>query len=492
MKDVRVRFAPSPTGYLHIGSLRTALYDYLFAKKNKGSYILRLEDTDQGRFVEDAARNLVDWLRWAGVEHDEGLFFDENGKAYEKGEYGPYIQSKRLDIYKEHIDKLLKSGDAYYCFCDKERLNKVREIQKQNGETPKYDGHCRELSKEEIEKNLKEGKPYVIRLKLPLDTDIVFKDAIRGEITVNTRDLDDQVLMKSDGFPTYHFAAIVDDHLMKISHVFRGEEWLPSAPKNIYTFKVLGWEAPEYVHLPTVLNKDRKKLSKRQGDVSVEDFAKQGYLKEGLVNYLALVGWSPDSNQEIFNMEELIEAFSLNRLSNTGGIFDREKLNWVNGQHIKKMDVNELTNLAKPYLLEGGLLKEDNYDDNYAKLLVQTVQEKIAVLSEIQGQVEFLLNDDLTFENEETKQIFEGETIPLLMETFKKHVLEQEVLSHEFCKGIFKVIQKETGIKGKNLYMPLRAMVTGQLHGPDLGAIFELLGKEKIIKRIDYCQKMFL
>lgn len=491
MSQVRVRFAPSPTGYLHIGSLRTALYDYLFAKQQKGTYILRLEDTDQGRFVEDAAKNLVDWLLWAGVEHDEGIFFDENDKMYEKGNYGPYVQSQRLEIYQKYIQQLLEQGDAYYCFCDKERLETVREMQKANNETPKYDGHCRTLSQEEIKEKLEAKIPYVIRLKLPENTDITFQDAIRGTITVNTKDLDDQVLMKSDGFPTYHFAAIVDDHLMEITHVFRGEEWLPSAPKNVYTFRVFGWKEPEYVHLPTVLNSQRKKLSKRQGDVSVEDFAKQGYLKEGLVNYLALVGWSPEKNQEIFNMEELISEFSLDRLSNTGGIFDREKLNWVNGQHIRQMDLEQLTEVAKPFLLEGGILKETEFDWTYAKLIMQTVSEKISTLGDIKQQVEFLLNDEITPENDEVLEMFKEEGVPLLMEAFAEELAQVEVVDEEFAKGIFKTLQKRTGSKGKLLYMPIRAVVTGQLHGPDLGAILQILGKESILKRINFCQQRF-
>lgn len=492
MDNVRVRFAPSPTGYLHIGSLRTALYDYLFAKKNGGQYIFRLEDTDQGRFVADAAKNMVDWLFWAGVRHDEGLFFDEAGKPYEKGDFGPYIQSQRLDIYQRYIHQLLDQGDAYYCFCDKERLDQVREIQKNNNETPKYDGHCRNLSAEEIEQNLKQKKPYVIRLKLPIHTDITFRDAIRGDITVNTDDLDDQVLMKSDGFPTYHFAAVVDDHLMQITHVFRGEEWLPSAPKNVYTFRVFGWQEPQYVHLPTVLNAQKKKLSKRHGDVSVEDFAKQGYTKEGLINYLALVGWSPSTNQEIFSMAELIEDFSLERLSNTGGIFDRDKLNWVNGQHIKNMDLDDLVSAAKPYLMEEGLMPSEHFDEAYGALIMTTVREKISTFKEIQPQIAFLLADELVLENEETQALFRDSAMPLLMDAFEGELRQVEKVDEVFCKEIFKRLQKQTGAKGKQLYMPIRAMVTGQLHGPDLGAILQLLGKEKILKRISYCRKNFL
>ena len=319
MSDVRVRFAPSPTGFVHIGSLRTALYNYLFSKHNNGKYILRIEDTDRTRFVEGALENLIDSMEWAGITHDEGVFI-ENGKVIQKGEYGPYIQSERLDIYKKYLDILLEKGHAYYCFCSKERLDKVREEQKSAGKIPRYDGYCRSLDKKEAETRISNGEEYVIRLKLPESEDIVFNDLVRGKVTINTSDMDDQVLMKSDGFPTYHFAVVVDDHLMKISHIVRGEEWLPSTPKHVFMFNAFGWEAPTYVHLPTVLNKDKKKLSKRQGDVSVTDFKEKGYLPQALNNYLALVGWSPESNEEIFNMDELEKEFSFDRVSKTGGV----------------------------------------------------------------------------------------------------------------------------------------------------------------------------
>ena len=329
MSEVRVRFAPSPTGFVHIGSLRTALYNYLFAKKMGGKYILRVEDTDRTRLVDGAIENMLNAMKWAGVNHDEGVMLDDNGNVVQKGEYGPYIQSERLDIYKKYIQELLDNGKAYYCFCTKERLDEVREKQKEAGETPRYDGHCRDLTQEEIDAKIAAGEPYVIRLRLPENHVIKFTDLVRGETEFNTNDLDDQVLIKTDGFPTYHFAVVVDDHLMKITHVIRGEEWVSSTPKHVYLYEAFGWEAPKFVHLPNILNKEKKKLSKRQGDVAVEDFKKKGYLPEGLVNYVALVGWSPEENKEIFSMEELEQAFSIERVSKSGGVFDTEKLNWV-------------------------------------------------------------------------------------------------------------------------------------------------------------------
>src|SRR5690625_4374730 len=290
LKEFRLRFAPSPTGYLHIGGLRTALYNYLFAQHNNGKFILRIEDTDQTRYVEGAIENLVESLQWAGIKYDEGVFL-ENNKLVQKGDYGHYIQSERLDIYRKYVDQLIESGDAYYCFCSKERLDAVREEQKIKGLIPKYDGFCRSLTLDEAKKRIANGEEHVVRLKLPPSRDIKFNDLVRGDIVINTDDIDDQVLLKSDGYPTYHMAVVVDDHLMKITHIVRGEEWLSSTPKHVYLYEVFGWEKPTYVHLPTVLNKDRKKLSKRHGDVSVDDFREKGYLPEGLVNYLALVGW---------------------------------------------------------------------------------------------------------------------------------------------------------------------------------------------------------
>ena len=257
MSEVRVRFAPSPTGFVHIGSLRTALYNYLFAKKMGGKYILRVEDTDRTRLVDGAIENMLNAMKWAGVNHDEGVMLDENGNVVQKGEYGPYIQSERLDIYQQYIKELLDSGKAYYCFCTKERLDEVREKQKEAGETPRYDGHCRDLTQEEIDAKIAAGEPYVIRLKLPENHVIRFTDLVRGETEFNTNDLDDQVLIKTDGFPTYHFAVVVDDHLMKITHVIRGEEWVSSTPKHVYLYEAFGWEAPKFVHLPNILNKEK-------------------------------------------------------------------------------------------------------------------------------------------------------------------------------------------------------------------------------------------
>ena len=489
--DTRVRFAPSPTGYVHIGSLRTALYDFLYAKGKQGKYILRIEDTDRSRFVEGALENLIKSLEWAGVKHDEGVFL-ENGKIVQKGNYGPYIQSERLDLYKEYINKLLDKGLAYRCFCSKERLDKVREEQKKRGETPMYDKHCRGLSQEEIQNNLDEGKDYVIRLKIPEDEDVNFKDLIRGDIAINSKEIDDQVLIKSDGFPTYHFAVVVDDHLMKISHVIRGEEWLTSTPKQVILYNYFGWEVPEFVHLPTVLNKDKKKLSKRQGDVSVSDFKDKGYLPEALVNYLALVGWSPKGNNEIFSMEELINEFSFENVSKTGGVFDVEKLNWVNSQYIKNYDNEKLYKLIKPFVVKEELLNEEEYlnKKDWLIKIIDLVKEKISYLEEIDSHIQMFMGKEVNADDE-VKEVLSNDGVRELIHAFIKNLEAIEEVDEEFTKNIFKKLQKETGAKGKNLYMPLRGAVTGQLHGPDMGKTFIILGKENIIDRLNYTLKNY-
>lgn len=485
--SIRVRFAPSPTGYVHIGSLRTALYNYLFAKGQNGKYILRIEDTDRTRFVEGALENLIDSLTWAGITHDEGVFI-ENGEIVQKGDYGPYIQSERLDIYKKYIDELVEKGYAYYCFCSKERLDEVREKQKEEGKTPMYDRYCLGLSKDGVQKRIDAGESYVIRLKVPEDTDITFKDAVRGEISINSSEIDDQVLIKSDGFPTYHFAVVIDDHLMGITHVVRGEEWLTSTPKQAVLYKFFGWDIPEFVHLPTVLNKDKKKLSKRQGDVAVSDFKKKGYLPEGLVNYLALVGWSPKDNKEIFTMDELIEEFSFDRVSNTGGVFDVDKLNWVNAHYIKKADNKMLLELALPYMIEKGYVRADEVENksDMLELIVDTLKEKVHHASEIADHMGIFFGHEVVFENEEVIETLQQEHVERLLNAFKAKIEEAKIIDEEFASSIFKVLKNETGAKGKGLFMPIRAAVTGQMHGPDLGKTFVILGKVLLLERIDY------
>lgn len=486
-----VRFAPSPTGFVHIGSLRTALYNYLFAKKTGGKYILRVEDTDQTRLVEGALEGMLSAMKWAGIDHTEGVMMDDSGKVYQNGQHGPYIQSQRLPIYQEYMQKLIDNGHSYPCFCTKERLDKVREEQKAKGENFKYDGFCRHLTKEEIEENFKNNVPHVYRMKLPENTEISFTDVVRGTVTVNTDDMDDQVLMKTDGFPTYHFAVIVDDHLMEVTHIIRGEEWLPSTPKHVFLYESFGWDAPVFVHLPNILNADKKKLSKRQGDVAVEDFKKKGYLKEALVNYVALLGWSPEDNQEIFSMEELEHAFSLEKVSKSGGVFDIQKLNWMNNQYIKSHDIDDLTKLCIPFVVEAGQMTEQEAIERYdwLKLAVETVRESMDYLKLFPEKIAMMLEDYPAEIDEDAAEFMKNEHMKTLADQLEEKLIGCPQLAPEDVKALLKDIQKETGIKGKNLFMGSRVLFTGHMHGSDLNNVLALIGRDRLLERLQQARK---
>jgi nondiscriminating glutamyl-tRNA synthetase len=485
---VRVRFAPSPTGYVHIGSLRTALYDYLLAKKMHGSYIIRVEDTDQSRLVTDAIDNLVSVMTELGVVHDEGPFFDSEKTLYQKGEFGPYIQSQRLAIYQDYIERLLKSGHAYYCFCSRERLDQVRDEQKRNNLTPKYDGLCRDIDLEEAKKRIQNGEAYVVRLKLPVSRDLSFKDHVRGEVTFNTNDLDDQVLIKQDGFPTYHFAVVVDDHLMQITHIIRGEEWVSSTPKHVFLYEAFGWKQPEYIHLPLILNEEKKKLSKRHDDAAVEDFLRQGYLKEAIINYVALLGWSPEDGSELMSLEEIIEKFSLDRLSKLGAVFDKQKLKWMNGQYIRHYALDQLVELAVPFMiLEGFITLEDvERRKEWITLVVKALKERVETLKDFGVMATMFLGDVVEPETEEVSQMLKEEHVPVVLNAFKQEILALEGVTAENAKVALKAVQASTGYKGKQLFMTVRQAVSGQMHGVDLNDLLAILGREGLVARLDY------
>ena len=485
--SVRVRFAPSPTGFVHIGSLRTALYNFLYARKMQGNYVLRVEDTDRTRLVEGAVEGMLSAMNWAGVNHDEGVMLSDDNKVVQNGDCGPYIQSERLDIYKEHIKTLIDKGDAYYCFCSRSRLDRIREQQKNEGLDPKYDGHCRELSQEEIQDKLDKGEDYVIRMKLPENKSITFNDIVRGKVSIHTSDMDDQVLIKADGFPTYHFAVVVDDHMMDITHVIRGEEWLTSTPKHVLLYQMFGWKAPTFVHLPNILNADRKKLSKRQGDVAVEDFRNKGYLPEALVNYIALVGWSPEDNKEIFSMPELIEAFSLERVSKSGGVFDTAKLNWVNSHYIKEADTQRLVDLASKFVIKEKLMSEQEVKANNEWLLLamDTVKDRLDYLAQFPEEIKSFLNSAMPELEDEAKEFMKLEHMMELADELEAKITAADTITPDFVSAMFKEIQKEKGIKGKNLFMGTRVIITGQNHGPDTPMVLSLLGKEKALSRIE-------
>ncbi len=474
--SVRVRFAPSPTGYLHVGGLRTALYNYLFARRHNGACVLRIEDTDQTRLVENATENIIEVLRWAGVE------FDESPVA--EGPYGPYVQSQRLDIYAEQAQVLLGNGSAYYAFDTAEELDQMRERQKQAGVVPRYDRSIMKnqytLGEEETQRLLNEGVPHVVRLKVPLTGDIRFHDIVRGEIVVQAREVDDQVLMKSDGFPTYHLANVVDDHMMKITHVIRGEEWLPSTPKHVLLYQAFGWEMPQFAHLPLLLNLDRSKLSKRQGDVAVEDYRLKGYMPEALVNFVALLGWNPTSDREIFSMQELIDAFDLAKVNKAGAVFDTQKLDWMNSQYLRSASPEEQVDTLLAELHKRGY---GNIGRDHAARLIELFRERVHRSSEIPDFAPYMFAPPTHFDEqyrlqyggEDLQQLVSG-LIPkfMLIEEFVASAIQQTAKEHS----------KEEGVKMGQIINPLRLMLTGKPVGAGIFETMELLGREECIRRI--------
>ena len=467
MVDVRVRFAPSPTGYVHVGSLRTALYNYLFARHNKGQFVLRIEDTDRNRYVPGAVENLLETLQWAGLDYDEG---PEKG-----GPYGPYFQSERLEIYSQHVQILLEKDAAYPCFCSEERLSAMREEQAQKNLPIMYDGHCRNIPKEQALERMK-NETHVIRLKVPRNGTTIVEDLIRGTVSFENNVIDDQILLKSDGYPTYHLANVVDDHLMKISHVIRGEEWLPSTPKHILLYQAFGWELPQFAHLPLLLNPDRTKLSKRQGDVAVEDYRAKGFLPQALVNFVALLGWNKGDDQEIFSLEELIEYFSLERVNKAGAVFDLKKLEWMNGHYIRNIDEQEYLKIGGEWLKKLGL---DTGDEQKNQLILKAVRPGLNRFDQLPEKTTVFFKEQLQFDSEAIEWLKKPESKEILKNLLAA-LTEINELSVETFGSIIKQVQKETGQKGKNLWMPIRAAITGETHGPDLTIVLSVIGKQKV------------
>ncbi len=492
MPDIkpRVRFAPSPTGYLHVGGLRTALYNYLFAKKHGGTYVLRIEDTDQSRLVEDAVLGLVKSLATMDVQADEGVLY-ENESIVEKGESGPYQQSSRLSIYREYVDTLLASGHAYRCFCTAERLDTVRQDLMAQKLPPKYDKHCALLSQEDVQVLLDAGSPHVVRLNVTPGEDIVFTDLVRGEVKINTKEVDDQVLLKSDGFPTYHMANVVDDRLMGITHVIRGEEWLPSTPKHILLYKAFGWELPEFAHLPLLLNPDKSKLSKRQGDVAVEDYLVKGYLKESLLNFVALLGWNPGagSTQEIFSLEELINQFDVAHVHKGGAVFDHKKLDWMNGEYIKALSLEELYHRIE----KGGWFAKDLVQfaptdmqtKEYLMKVLAVEQERLARLDMFGEENTFFFQLELSYDKGilAWKQNTEEMTREALEKAFA--LLEKFTETEWQDKAyIESTLLEAAGDKKGDFLWPLRVALTGAERSPSPFEVLYVLGKDHSLERI--------
>lgn len=471
MKDIRVRFAPSPTGFLHIGGLRTALYDYLFARHTGGKFILRIEDTDRSRLVEGAVDNLIKSLHKLGIEIDEGPGIG--------GDFGPYTQSERLELYHREAARLLDSGHAYHCFCSPETLEEMRATQQANKEFVKYDRRCLKLSADEIATRLAAKERSVLRLKMPDDHRFAFDDLIRGRVEMPSSQSDDQVLLKSDGFPTYHLAAVVDDHYMQISHAIRGEEWLSSTPKHIWLYQCLGWEAPQWVHLPLILNPDRSKLSKRMNDVSVESYIQKGYLKEALLNFVALLGWHGADDREIFSLEELCQEFSLERVTKSGAIFDLTKLDWMNGQYLRALPVNDIAQRCLPYYAAAGI---EVADLPLLEKIVSVARDRCTLLPEIvEYSRMFLCPIPLS---DEDAAILQANDSQRVIAWFTQNLPGSFPTDPESVDALLKLAMSELGLKGKAFFTPLRLALINQTHGPDFPSTFSILGEEETLARL--------
>lgn len=468
--SVRTRFAPSPTGFIHIGNLRSAVFTYLIAKKDQGTFVLRVEDTDQKRFVEGAVETIYYTLETCGLRWDEG---PDKG-----GDYGPYIQSERMKDYKQYALELVEKKEAYKCFCTEERLASLRD----KGYA-KYDGHCSHLSDEEVKTKEAAGEPYVIRQRIPKDGATSFTCQVFGEITIENKEIEDQVLLKSDGFPTYNFANVVDDHLMNITHVVRGNEYLTSTPKYTLLYNAFGWEEPNYVHLPLVVKEGGKKLSKREGDAYFMDFVKKGYTPEAIVNYIALLGWSPEDNEEIFSLEELTSKFSIDRINKSPATFDEKKLAWVNSHYLKEMSIEELKEICMPHLIDAGIM--DGKTDEWVSSLLSVFKDRMSYGAEILDlydeffEQEFKLNDEIL-------EFLNQEGVDKTVDVFRGLLSDLEDFTAANIKPLIKQTGKDAGSKGKMLFMPLRLATTAQNHGPDLPQVLALLGKEVVVERLEY------
>lgn len=492
-KKVRTRIAPSPTGDPHVGTAYIALFNLAFANSQKGDFILRIEDTDQNRYTEGSEQMIFDAMHWLDLNYAEG---PDVG-----GEYGPYRQSERFHLYGEYAKKLVERGEAYYCFCSQERLEKLRERQKAMGKAPGYDGHCRSLSPEEVQAKLDAGEPYVIRLKMPYEGETVIKDRLRGDIVFENNKIDDQVLLKADGFPTYHLANVVDDHLMGITHVIRAEEWIASTPKHIQLYRAFGWDQPEFIHMPLLRNADRTKISKRKNPVSLNWYKEQGYLKEGMINFLGLMGYSFGENKEIFTLQEFIDNFNIDKVSLGGPVFDLVKLGWVNNQHMRMKDLDELTKLAIPFYQRAGFVGENVSDHEYRALtkMVEILRESAQTLKEIVEGSEVYFKD--TFElpvvtedmNKKERKSVEKlnasiedpvgkEAIKLFIK--KLEAWEKEDFTVDEAKDMLHSTMDELEAGAGKVFMPLRAVITGQARGADLYNVLYIIGKTRTLARI--------
>lgn len=489
---MRTRFAPSPTGLLHIGGLRTALLTYLIAKQTEGKFVLRIEDTDQERTVLGAAENILECLSWAGIAPNEGVVLKE-GSLTQEGGHGPYVQSERFEIYREHATKLIEKGHAYYAFDTKEDLDKMREQEAAAGRSaPKYDASVRmrmknslTMNEEEVKAKLENGEPHVIRMKIPEGDTVRFTDDIRGAVEFKGMEIDDQILIKSDGFPTYHLAHVVDDHLMETTVVIRGEEWLSSTPKHLLLFEYFGWEAPRYAHVPLLLNKTGGKLSKRQGDVAVQDYIDKGYLPEAVINFIALLGWNPGTTQEIFSLEELIEQFSTERIGKSGAVFDPERLLWFQGQWMRTFSVDEFAERILPIVSE----KYPNAaNDLLFKERCALIQERITFFHEAPEMLSYYYEEP-TVDKElllSKKQKVTEEILPQVLEILEAELtaIAEESWNEEVLKEALFAAAEKNELKNGQILWPLRALLTGLPFSPGAFEVAAALGKETTMRRL--------
>ncbi|NSL52614.1 glutamate--tRNA ligase [Calidifontibacillus erzurumensis] len=479
-KKIRVRYAPSPTGHLHIGNARTALFNYLFARNQNGTFVIRIEDTDIKRNIPGGEQSQLKYLTWLGIDWDESIDKD--------GGYGPYRQMERLDIYRKYTEDLLARGLAYKCYCTEEELEAEREAQMAKGETPIYSRKCLHLTPEDHEKLEKEGRQYSIRFKVPKDRAYSFNDIVKGEVSFDSNGIGDFVIVKKDGIPTYNYAVVIDDHLMEISHVLRGDDHISNTPKQLMIYEAFGWEPPIFGHMTLIVNESHKKLSKRDETIIqfIEQYEELGYLPEALFNFIALLGWSPGGEQEIFTKEEFIQIFDPKRLSKAPAVFDTNKLTWMNNQYMKRIDVDRLVDISLPHLIKAGRLPEQLTDEQreWARELIALHQEKMSYGAEIVELTELFFKEELVYD-EEAKEVLSGEQVPQVLMSFKQQLEGLDSYTVDEIKAAMKAVQKETGQKGKNLFMPIRAAVTGQVHGPDLPQTIKLLGKEKVIARLE-------
>lgn len=479
MSKVRVRFAPSPTGFLHVGGARTALYNWLFARKHGGSFVLRIEDTDLARSTDESVQGILEGMRFLGLDWDEGPGVG--------GSFGPYFQTERIDLYEEYAQKLVEKGRAYECFCTPEELDEQRRIQREQKLDMHYDGRCLRLTEAEKEAYRAEGRKPVLRFLSVKEGELEFPDIVRGSVKFPNSQVDDFVIMKSDGVPTYNFAVVIDDALMEITHVIRGEDHIPNTPKQIQLYEALGFEVPRFAHIPMILGSDKTRLSKRHGATSVTQFAEEGYLPDAMVNYLALLGWGYDDSQTLFSREELIEKFSLERVSKNAAVFDFQKLQWMNGVYIRELSLDEFYKRALPYLQQAGLVPEEMTADveEKARKVLSEMQSRVKLVSEVVEMSRYFFTDDFAYDEKAVAKFLLKDQAADILSFLRSKFAEVDSLAEASLAPAFEAAMAEFDLKLGKVIPPLRVALTGTNVSPGIYEVLEILGKETVLRRID-------